>query len=1021
MENFSDSNSVKRSDKSKRLTVLSEAEKQALYDLPDFDDFQRHEFFALSLEEHAAVFQRNGVRAQVYCLLQMGYFKAKQAFFRFSMQDVPGDDITFVKQRYFPGRALPEYSLPTKEYYLQRNMIAELFGYRLWLDSDYDVLLDRAAGLTRRDVTPAFILAELIVFLNSQKIVRPGYTTLQSVIADALNAERQRLEQIICEGIDETAQSTLKKLLVRENTLSELAAIKQDAKHFGFQMMRLERQKQTTLKPIYNLAKEILPKLGISQQNQNYYASLANFYTIYDLRRMKQGQAYLYLLCYAWQRYQQISDNLVSAFCYQMKKFEDETKALSERQYSQNQVNRQQESPRVGRLMLLYVDDDIEDTTEFGVVRRKAFNIMPKDSLLAVGQRLCEKTPSQMDLRWQAVDKVTARCKKNLRPLAMSIDFSSASIHNPWLMALDWMKGVFSRQQTLGQRSHEEIPDGTLPERLHSHLLVLDEKGNAVGMRSDRYEFWIYRQIRKRLETNELYLNDSIVNRRFNDELVSMEQKADVLDKLDIPLLKQPLPKLLDTLCAELDQQWKLFDRELRRGKLDHLDYDPIRKQLTWRSLKTNKDEALQLAFYNKLQARGIADIFRFVNEQCQFLSALTPLQPRYGKKVADEDSLMAAIIAQALNHGNLSMAETSDIPYHVLEATSQQYLRLSTLQASNDRISNFIAGLSIFPHYSFGLEILYGSVDGQKFEMRSPTIKARYSRKYFRRGKGVVAYSLLANHVPIHSQLIGAHEHESNFVFDICYNNTSDIMPTAITGDMHSINKANFGILFWFGMKLMPRFTNLQAQLKHLYCGNELANYEKFLIQPVGQIDRVLINEEEDYINQIAATLGLKEITQSTLIRKLCALPQQNRTRKAVFEFDKLIRSIYTLKYLRDPQIQRDVHRSQNRIESYHQLRSFIAQVSGKKQLIGRTDLDVAISNQCGRLIANIVIAYNSIILSRLLDKYKAAGNNKVVAILQKISPVAWQHIHFLGFYDFRNNYNPIDFDQLLSNIIFD
>jgi hypothetical protein len=152
----------------------------------------------------------------------------------------------------------------------------------------------------------------------------------------------------------------------------------------------------------------------------------------------------------------------------------------------------------------------------------------------------------------------------------------------------------------------------------------------------------------------------------------------------------------------------------------------------------------------------------------------------------------------------------------------------------------------------------------------------------------------------------------------------------------------------------------------------------------------------------------------------QLCALPAQNRTRKAIFEFDKLVRSIYTLKYLRDPQIERDVHRSQNRIESYHQLRSFTSQVSGKKQLIGRTDLEVAITNQCGRLIANVVIAYNSIILSLLVDKYKAAGNEKVITQLQKISPVAWQHIHFLGHYDFKNNHNPIDFEAMLADITF-
>jgi TnpA family transposase len=53
---------------------------------------------------------------------------------------------------------------------------------------------------------------------------------------------------------------------------------------------------------------------------------------------------------------------------------------------------------------------------------------------------------------------------------------------------------------------------------------------------------------------------------------------------------------------------------------------------------------------------------------------------------------------------------------------------------------------------------------------------------------------------------------------------------------------------------------------------------------------------------DRIVATLGLKEMSQSTLIRKLCALSQHNQTRKAIFEFDKLIRSVYTLKYFRDP-----------------------------------------------------------------------------------------------------------------------
>jgi TnpA family transposase len=378
----------------------------------------------------------------------------------------------------------------------------------------------------------------------------------------------------------------------------------------------------------------------------------------------------------------------------------------------------------------------------------------------------------------------------------------------------------------------------------------------------------------------------------------------------------------------------------------------------------------------------------------------------------------MAVIIAQAMNHGNLVIAKTSDIPYHVLEATYQQYLRQASLQAANDRISNAIAALPIFAHYSFDLGVLYGAVDGQKLGVQRPTVKARHSRKYFGRGKGVVAYTLLCNHVPLQGWLIGAHELEAHHVFDIWYRNTSEIVPTAITGDMHSINKANFAILHWFGLRFEPRFTDLQAQLKELYCADDPARYEKCLVRPIGQIDRQAIVDEKANIDPIVATLGLKEMTQGTLIRKLCTYTAANPTRRAIFEFDKLIRSLYTLRYLRDPKLQRNVHRSQNRIESYHQLRSAIAQVGGKKELTGRTDIEIEISNQCARLIANTIIFYNSAILSRLLAKYEASGNAKALGMIKKMSPVAWRHIHLNGHYTFRSNGQLIDLDAIVAGL---
>lgn len=279
----------------KTLTVLTDAEKRALYDLPDFDEFKRAEYFSLAADELALALRRDGVSAQLLCLLQIGYFKAKQAFFTFTLPDVPKEDIDFLMARYFPGKLFTARPMRPAEHFAQRKEIVKLFGYRQWPEESKPQLVDKAALLALRDVTPAFIVTELLAFLKHEKQIRPAYTTLQAIISKALAGERKRLGDLIEAALDDQIKVALQQLLVRDDGLSELAAIKQDAKHFRYQMMVLERQKRVTLEPLYQVAKTLLPNLGVSQQNLAYYASLANYYTIYDLRRMNPGQSALYL------------------------------------------------------------------------------------------------------------------------------------------------------------------------------------------------------------------------------------------------------------------------------------------------------------------------------------------------------------------------------------------------------------------------------------------------------------------------------------------------------------------------------------------------------------------------------------------------------------------------------------------------------------------------------------------------------------------------------------------------------
>ncbi len=798
---------------SKRLSVLSDAEHEALYGVPDFDDRQQLDFFSLSQAELALATSRSSAPTQVYCILQIGYFKAKQTFFRFDWAEVE-EDVAFVLSRYFHGEPFERKTITDHEHYTQRKLIATLLSYRQWSAEFKPQIAQQAELIVRCDVTPGFVATELVVWLNEHKIVRPAYSTLQDLISEALSIERRRLGGLLEKVLDDAGRLALMKLITHDGTLSELAVLRQDAKDFRWRQMAREREKRATLEPLHLIAKALLPTLGISQQNVLYYASLANFYTVHDLRNLKPDQTRLYLLCFAWLRYRQLTDNLVDALAYQMKRLEDETKAAAKKSFDTEQLRRQQETSRVGRLLSLYVDDNVADLTPFGEVRQRAYKIMPKDALQSTAQRMSVKSASKMARHWRAVDEVADRMRKHLRPLYGALDFACAKPDSPWLAALNWAKSVFAKQQRLSQRPLAECPVATLPKQLRPYLLAFDADGKPTGLQADRYEFWLYRQTRKRFKSGEIHLNDSLQHRHLSDELVSMDEKAAALAQMDIPFLLRPIEAVLDELKTELHAQWLAFNRELKLGKLTHLEYDKDTLKLTWHKPKIEKQPVREQAFYEQLAFSDVADVFRFVEGQCHFLAALTPLQPRYAKKIADADSLMAVIIAQAINFGNLAMAKTSDIPYHVLEATYQQYLRQASLQAANDSISNAIAALPIFPYYSFDLNTLYGAVDGQKFGVERPTLKARYSRKYFARGRGVVAYTLLCNHVPLNSYLIGAHDYEAHHVFDIWYRNTSDIVPMVITGDMHSINKANFGILYWFARRFEPRFTNLADQL---------------------------------------------------------------------------------------------------------------------------------------------------------------------------------------------------------------
>jgi TnpA family transposase len=294
--------------------------------------------------------------------------------------------------------------------------------------------------------------------------------------------------------------------------------------------------------------------------------------------------------------------------------------------------------------------------------------------------------------------------------------------------------------------------------------------------------------------------------------------------------------------------------------------------------------------------------------------------------------------------------------------------------------------------------------------------MNSRHSAKYFGLGKGIVSYNMVTNHVPVNARIIGANEHESHYVFDILYNNTTDIQPDIHSTDTHGTNEVNFAILHFFGYQFAPRYKDFHDKVdSSLYGFKHPRQYGDMLIKPVRKLNTKLIMEEWENIQRIMLSLAVKSTTQSIIIGKLSSYARKNKTKSALWEYDNIIKSLYFLNYIDSPPLRRNVYKALNRGESYHKLHKAVSYANFGK-LRFKNENDQQIWGECSRLLANCIIYYNASILSNMLAYRESHGQDSDV--LKQISPVAWQHVNLYGRYEFNKQQDSVDMDAIIHDL---
>jgi len=314
--------------KQKRLKILETDEIGAVYGLPVFDDEDRAFYFAQLPPERAILSQLHGLKSSIYYILQLGYFKARRQFFVFNLQQV-ADDARYVQRIYLPDDALVDLDITKVTRLKQQSLILDWLQYRVCGEEERRQMRMKAQQMAQISSRPIYVFRELMAYLTRQRLIAPGYTVMQEMIGDVLQREKERLIVIAKFHLTEDAVTAHNDLLANPRGLYEITRIKREQKDLSVKKINEEIRRGEQIKLLYAVAQTVLPRLDISNESIKYYASLINYYSVFQMSQLGENLAHIYLLCFVQHRYQRRHDNLINCFIYRVRQLLDEAKSVA--------------------------------------------------------------------------------------------------------------------------------------------------------------------------------------------------------------------------------------------------------------------------------------------------------------------------------------------------------------------------------------------------------------------------------------------------------------------------------------------------------------------------------------------------------------------------------------------------------------------------------------------------------------------------------------------------------------------
>lgn len=984
------------------ICLLSENEIADLYARPDFNSIEQSLYFSLTDRERVLFQQYSTIKTKVFFILQLGYFKAKHQFFKFKLEEV-GMDVDYIlanffnqKKRISTGQLSPVY------YRQQKKDILRFFSYKEILGEQRSRIEAHIVELLRYYPKGHNALRQLFIYLDKQRIVLPSYRKLQDMFTAAFSSEGKRLAQSIL-SIPHYQQKQLLELLNRNDDISPLNIIRADQRDFQYTAVITEVEKAQSMAGLYLFAKQFIPTLKLSKNAVRYYAEVTEQYAASRLRRLSKSQQLLHTICFIYHRYQQIMDNLIISFMYHVQTILDAGKTYAELAQLKHSSELVVDFPRLAQFLKWFPKRDKELTHE--ELNQIAYTILPEEQFSMLAKFLEGNTFDEKASRWEFYFKSSRTFSLYLRPILLTVPFVFYKENSQLMELVNLLKTHYFHGKHPSSFKLKDDLGFTIPKNMLPYL-----KRNAMDEYVNPYlfEFFVYQKMYHQLNRGKLCCNDSVSYCDIDCDLVNellVNDAHKIATEFGYPKIPIYCDQRLEDALQNLDNAWRTTTENIGLGNNAGFHVKESKTGKTEWSLLYDSLDPLDDTFFKTLPKIEIADLVMFIGDHIGMWDGFTHVKDRYVKrKQPIQLAINACLLSEAFGFGILKMADMSDLTFNLLRATREDFIRVDTLCTTNNLVANYIYSLPIFKLWDLLENKILADADGQKFATTQDTIQSRYSKKYLGKGKGISLYTLIANFVAVNAKNIGLNEYEGHFLYDMIYSNKTDIDIDMVTGDNHSLNQLNFIALDSIDVDYVPSIKNVREAADDLYSVKS-PDYYTGLIKPKAKINVERIKSQKKGILRVLLSLILQENTQSNIIRKLNSHARYARLKAGLFEYNKLFKSIHVLNLIDSMLLRKAIRNARNRTEAYHQLQRLIRKIySGIFK--GKKIVDNRVSAHATRLIANIIIAYNSIILNIVYVKMvKENVAQEVIEEFARISPIAWTHILLTGRYSFKNS----------------